>query len=170
MSLTSNIYRRSAPTSEHPSILVTTTLIAPPILTLALRGEFDSGTILEADFRAEHFDFYDLTTSLPVVHSQFLGTCDPGNDLYSYDVVQLNSSKDLVTWRLLEDVSPLSDPVRQLKAGHEYRLTLKPQRIWCYCGTVAELFGEREHIPRSEPPEEMIVISSDDELVLKVEA
>ncbi|KAK3682020.1 hypothetical protein LTR37_020646 [Vermiconidia calcicola] len=71
LSLSSNVYRRSASVSELPSIIATTTVIAPSTLTVALRGEFDSGTILEPDFRAEHFEFYDLTISVPVTQSPF---------------------------------------------------------------------------------------------------
>ena len=134
-------------------------------------GEFDSGTILDNGFRAEHFEFYDLTTSQPVVHSPFPGTCDPGVELAPYGVLEMVSSKPRETRQLLEDVSPLSDPVRMLENGHEYLLKLKPQTVWSYEGTKEDLFKGKEYLTEEEMPEGMMVtLACDDELVLKVEA
>jgi hypothetical protein len=76
-----------------------------------------------------------------------------------------------VTRQDLEDASPLSDPVRQLQNGHEYRITLKPQTVWCFAGSKAELFGGKKNIPVGDLPEGMMVrLESADELRLKVEA
>jgi hypothetical protein len=76
-----------------------------------------------------------------------------------------------VTRQDLEDASPLSDPVRQLQNGHEYRITLKPQTVWCFAGSKEELFGGRKDIPVEDLPEGMMVrLESADELRLEVEA
>lgn len=171
LALTSNDYRRSSPESEKPYLSATSTLSTPSILTLELRGEFDSGTILVDGFRAEHFNFYDLTTSLPVVKSPFPGTCEPRVNLRRDGVVEIHSSKPHGTSRQLEDMSPKSDPVRSLEVGHEYRITLKPQEVWCCEQSAGELFGTRESIPVEDLPDGMMaVLASDDVLMLKVEA
>ncbi|KAK4497424.1 hypothetical protein PRZ48_011875 [Zasmidium cellare] len=172
LSLSSNIYRRSAPLDQKPSLSVTATLSTPALATFELIGEFDSGTILEEGFRVEHFDFFDLTTGQPVINiNPFPGTCDPHADLYLRSVVELHTSEPHVTSHVLEDVSPLSDPVRQLEIGHEYRIKLKPQRILCYDRSIADLFEDKDITPRDEllPTAIEVVLASDDELILKVE-
>ena len=84
--------------------------------------------------------------------------------------VELGSSEPKVTHRQLEDMSPLSDPVRLLEIGHKYSLKLKPQKIWAYVGTKAELFGNRSRIPVEELPEGVTIeLASDDEVILTVE-
>ncbi|EGP88683.1 uncharacterized protein MYCGRDRAFT_91479 [Zymoseptoria tritici IPO323] len=167
-SLTNTIYRRSAQLSEQPKMIVTTTLISPPTLAVELRGETDSGTILESGFRMEHFEFFDLTTSTMLKHSLFPGTCDPRESVGQWGVVELHSSKALVTSQQLEDMSPLADPIRDLKAGHEYRLRLK--RIPGYAMSMAELFGEKQYVDVRNLPETVVVeLKSDDEVILAVE-
>ena len=94
---------------------------------MELREEQDNGTILEEGFRMENFKFYDLTTDSEVVNKDpFPGTCEPREALYPRSVVEIQSPKPLVTRQDIEDMSPLSDPVRQLVNGREYRITLKP--------------------------------------------
>jgi hypothetical protein len=170
LSLTSDTYRRSSP--DAPELVVTTTTTNADVLTLELRGEQDNGTILEEGFRIEHFTFYDLTTDSEVINTNpFPSTCEPREDLYPYSVVELRSSEPLVIRQDLEDVSPLSDPVRQLRNGHEYRITLKPQTVWCFAGSKEELFGGKKNILVEELLEGMMVrLESADELRLKVEA
>ena len=172
LSLTSDTYRRSSP--DVPELLVTTTISSAGIdaLTLELREEQDNGTILEEGFRMQHFTFYDLTTDSEVINTNpFPGTCEPREDLYPRSVVEIHSSKPLVTRQDLEDVSPLSDPVRQLLNGHEYRVTLKPQTVWCFAGTKEELFRGRTHVDVKDLPDGIMVrLESADELRLKVEA
>lgn len=171
LSLSSNIFRHSAPLSEQTSITATTALATPGTLTLDVRGEFDSQTILDQCFRAEYFEFYDLTTDAPVVHSPFPATCDAGDYLFRRDVLEISWPTPRVTQQVLGAMNPLADPARQLEAGHEYRLRLKPQRIWCYLGSVEELFGDCGDIAWSERPEGMMItLASDGELVLKVES
>jgi hypothetical protein len=65
----------------------------------------------------------------------------------------------------------LSDPVRQLKNGNEYRIMLKQQTVWCFAGSKEELFGGRNDVPVEGLPEGLIVrLESADELKLKVKA
>jgi hypothetical protein len=170
LSLTSDTYSRSSP--DAPELVVTTTITNADVLTLELREEEDNGTILEEGFRMEHFTFYDLTTDKEVINTNpFPGTCEPREDLYPYSVVELRSSKPLVTRQDFEDVNPLSDPVRQLRNGHKYRITLEPQTVWCFAGSKEELFGGKKNIPVEDLPEGVMVrLESADELRLKVEA
>jgi hypothetical protein len=85
--------------------------------------------------------------------------------------VEIQSSKPLVTRQYIEDMSPLSDPVRQLENGHEYRITLKPQTVWSFAGSKEELFGGKESVPVGDLPEGIMArLESKDELRLKVEA
>lgn len=172
LSLTSDTYRRSSP--DAPELVVTTTITSTDVevLTVELRGERDSGIVLEDGFRMEHFTFYDLTTDSEVINKDpFPGTCEPREDLYPDSVVELRSSKPLVTRQDFEDMSPLSDPVRQLENGHEYRITLKPQTVWCFVGSKEQLFGSRKDIPVEDLPEGLMVsLESVDELKLKVGA
>jgi hypothetical protein len=51
----------------------------------------------------------------------------------------------------------LSDPVRQLKNGNEYRIMLKQQTVWCFAGSREELFGGRNDVPVEGLPEGLIV-------------
>jgi hypothetical protein len=170
LSLTSDTYRRSS--LDAPELVVTASVTNSDVLTLELREEQDNVTVLEKGFRMEHFTFYDLTTDSAVINTNpFPGTCEPREDLYPYSVVELRSSKPLVTRQDLEDASPLSDPVRQLQNGHEYRITLKPQTVWCFAGSKEKLFGDKKNIPFEDLPEGMMVrLESADELRLKVEA
>lgn len=173
LSLTSSVYRRSAPEAQKPHLCVTTTLLTPNTATFELIGEYDSGNVLEDRFRADHFEFVDLTTGRPVINKDpFPGTCDPHWSLYLRSVVELHASKPLTTRRLLEDMSPLSDPVRQLEVGHKYRLKLKTQRIRCYGRSIADLFGGEDPVSREEllPMAIEAVLACDDELILEVEA
>jgi hypothetical protein len=58
-----------------------------------------------------------------------------------------------------------------LKPGHEYRLTLDPQRIRCWEMTIAGILGESRGLLWKDIPEPMgLVLACDDELLLKVEA
>jgi len=172
LALTSDTYQRSSP--DAPQLVATTTITTAnvDVLTIELRGEQDNGTILEEGFRMEHFTFYDLTADSEVISKDpFPGSCDPREALYPYSVVEVRSSKPLVTRQDLEDVSPLSDPVRQLESGHAYRITLKPQTVWCFAGSKEELFGGRNHVPIKDLPDGMLLtLESADELRLKVDA
>jgi hypothetical protein len=170
LSLTSSTYRRSSP--DAPELIVTTTISNADVLTLELREEQDNGTILEEGFRMEHLTFYDLTTGSEVINKDpFPGTCEPREDLWPRSVVEIQSSKPLVTRQYIEDMSPLSDPVRQLENGHEYRITLKPQTVWCFAGSKEGLFGGKESVPVGDLPEGIMVrLESKDELRLKVVA
>ena len=69
-------------------------------------------------------------------------------------------------------MNPLSDPANILETGHEYRLTLKPQKVRCWHQSIAEIFGDNlDGIPREEIPEAMeILLTCDDELLFTVEA
>lgn len=152
---------------------VATTLLKPSMATFELIGEFDTGNVLEDFFRHQHFDFFDLTTGQLVVNNNvFPGTCDPHADLYPRSVLEVHASKPHIINRPLEEIDPRSDPMRQLEVGHEYRITLKPQRILCYDRSIADLFGEKDHISRDEllPTAMEAVLASDDELILKIEA
>jgi len=172
LSLTADTYKRSASDGTELELVATITLANAEVITIETQGETDSGTILDDGFRMEHFAFTDLATGNEVVNrNPFPGTCDPHVDLAPWGVAELRSSQPLVTKQTLEDMSPLSDPVRQLLAGHEYRLTLEPQRVRCYAGTKADLFKGKESIPVAELHEAIILtLKSDDELKLKVEA
>lgn len=141
------------------------------VLTIELRSEKDNGTVLEDGFRMEHFTFHDLTTGSVVINNNpFPGTCDPGDALYPYHVMELRSGESLLTRQMLDDMSPLSDPVRQLEAGHEYRITLKPQTVWCFAGRKEEFFGGKCGVPVENLQGVMVKLESTTELKLKVEA
>lgn len=169
-----------------PNLVVTTTLQTPSTLTVDARGEWDSGTILgtaeDKYFRVQHFAFYDLTTSEPVVHDLFPGTCERDRD----DFVELYSSKPRAMQTMLDDISPHSDPVNILKPGHQYRIRLKPQKIKGFAGSIGELLARRKEVSDEEKeedvpeeewiPEEkrfpnpmMITLACDEELLLNVE-
>lgn len=67
-------------------------------------------------------------------------------------------------------MSPLSDPVRLLEAGHEYRLRLKTQNIPAYMMSKEDLFRGRSSVPVEQLPEAvMITLDCQDEVVLKIE-
>jgi hypothetical protein len=168
--LTSNTYRRSS--SNAPELVVTATITNAEVLTLELRGEKDNGTILEDGFRMEHFNFYDVTTKREVVNNNpFPGTCEPRFALHPYSVVELRSSSPLEIRQILDDISPLSDPVRQLEVGHEYRITLKPQTIWCFAGSKKDLFGGESSICVEDLPDGILLrLESVSELKLMVKA
>ncbi|KAK3700406.1 hypothetical protein LTR37_016017 [Vermiconidia calcicola] len=186
ISLTSSTFRFSDEESTKPSIIVRSTLITPAIITVDARGERDAGTILgtsaDLDFRVENFAFHDVSTSEPVIYDLFLGTCEPDRE----EFVELHASKPCVTKTLLDGIDPWTDPIKILKPGHTYRVTLKPQTIKCWEGGIDELLARREivHVlpPDDEDGEEMegvdmykypdsseLTLACDDELILKVE-
>ncbi|KAK3697125.1 hypothetical protein LTR37_017621 [Vermiconidia calcicola] len=185
ISLTSSTFRFSDEESTKPSIIVRSTLITPAIITIDARGERDAGTILgtsaDLDFRVENFDFHDVSTSEPVVHDRFPGTCEPDRE----EFVELHASKPRVTRTLLDGIDPWTDPSNILKPGHAYRVTLKPQTIKCWEGGIDELLARREIVHvlfPDEDGEEMegmdmykypdgseLTLACDNELVLKVE-
>ena len=73
--------------------------------------------------------------------------------------------------QVLDDISPLSDPVRQLKVGHEYRITLKPQTVWCFAGSKKDLFNGESGVDVGDLPDGILVkLESTSELKLKVKA
>lgn len=97
--LTSPTLRFSDQNTSKPSIVVKTTLISPDVITVDIRGKRDAGTILggldqyrgldsDLEFEVENFGFYDATTSKPVVHDLFPGTCMPGESF-----IELSSSQ-----------------------------------------------------------------------------
>lgn len=98
------------------------------------------------------------------------GLCDPGDSLYPFQVITLIPGPPFITSQEFDTVSPLSDPVSQLKAGHEYRIRLKPQEVWWIRKTEEELFDGRDHIPIDDLPNVPLVrLESADELRVKVE-
>jgi hypothetical protein len=170
LSLTSNTYRRSS--RDAPELVVTTSIANADVLTIELRGEKDNGTILEDGFRIEHFKFYDLTKRREVINKNpFPGTCDARFALQSYSLVELRSSSPHVVRQVLDGISSMSDPVRQLEVGHEYRITLKPQTVWSFAGSKKDLFDGESSIDVEDLPEGTLTrLESATELKLKVEA
>jgi hypothetical protein len=170
LSLTSNTYRRSS--RDAPELVVTTSIANADVLTIELRGEKDDGTILEDGFRIEHFKFYDLTKRREVINKNpFPGTCDARFALQSYSLVELRSSSPHVVRQVLDGISPMSDPVRQLEVGHEYIITLKPQTVWSFAGSKKDLFDGESSIDVEDLPEGTLTrLESATELKLKVEA
>lgn len=170
LSLTSDTYRRSS--SDALEMVVTTTIANADVLTVELRGEKDSGTILEDGFRIENFNFYDLTKKREIVNKNpFPGTCEARFALQPYNLVELRSSGPLVARQVLDDISPLSDPVRQLEVGHEYRITLKPQTVCCFAGSKKDLFNGESSVDVGDLPDGILVkLESTSELKLKVKA
>ena len=170
VSLTSHVYNRSSPSSDRPRVVVTTTVVAPSVFTVETRSEKDSGTILDDSFRAENFQFYDLTTSELVTHDLFPGTCDPWNVLDSTLVMELSAYKPNITQRIISHKNPLSEPVSLLKTGHRYRLTLKPQKIRCWDKSVASLFGGKDFLHEDEIPKAMeVLLACEDQLLLEIQ-
>lgn len=170
LSLTSNTYRRSS--RDAPELVVTTSIANADVLTIELRGEKDDGTILEDGFRIEHFKFYDLSKRREVINKNpFPGTCNARFALQSYSLVELRSSSPHVVRQVLDGISPMSDPVRQLEVGHEYRITLKPQTVWSFAGSKKDLFDGESSIDVEDLPEGTLTrLESATELKLKVEA
>ena len=168
--LTSGVYRRSS--LDASELVVKSTLANADVLTVGLRGEKDSGTILEDGFRFEHFKFYDLTKRRKVINKKpFPGTCDPRFALQPYSVVELHSSKPLVARQTLDGVSLLSNPVRQLEIGHEYRITLRPQTVWSFVGSKKDLFKGKSSVDVDDLSEKALIrLESEIKLKLKVEA
>lgn len=118
----------------------------------------------------EHFEFFDLTTSTLVTHKLFPGSCDPGDDVCSDEFVELRASEVLVTSQYVEDISPLATPICHLKAGHRYRVRMKPQKVLGCAMSIAELFRGCSSLAVGEVPQAVMVdLSSDDEAVLMVE-
>ncbi|KAF2169658.1 hypothetical protein M409DRAFT_52176 [Zasmidium cellare ATCC 36951] len=172
LSLTSNVYRRSAPLDEKPLFCVTATLLTPKIATVELIGEFDTGTILERWFRMQHFNIHDIVTGDHVVNEDpFPGTCDPHADLYLRSVLELHASQPYILCRPMDEIDPRSDPIRDLKIGHTYRFKLQPQRILCYDRSIVDLFGKDDYVSRDEllPTSIEMLLASDDEVILKIE-
>ncbi len=170
LALTSHIYRRSDTVENHPHLAVTAYLKSPDVIVVEIRGEFDSGTVLEDSFRLEHFEWYDLTTDRIVDKTPFPGTCDPRLDMERWNVVELTHCHPLKTYKLLDNVDPGADPVRMLEAGHKYRIVLKPQRLWWIAKSKAELFREKKVIPIEELPHPPLLrLECSDELILEVE-
>jgi hypothetical protein len=94
LSLSSNPYRRSS--SDAIELVVTTTIANVDVLAIELRGGKDNGTILEDDFRIEHFNFYDITKRREIINrNPFPGTCEARFALHPYNVVELSSSSPL---------------------------------------------------------------------------
>lgn len=169
LTLSSNILRRS--NNDLISLTVTTQLqhSTHPI-TLDVRGQFRAETVLEDGFRLQHFEWFDLTTGQIIEMEPHEGLCDPGDELHPYQVVTLRPGAPLVTSQVLDPVSPLCDPVMALKAGHEYRVRLRPQRVWWIAKTKEELFGGKDYVLVDDLPDVPYVrLESGDELRLKVE-
>lgn len=191
ISLTSPTLRFSGQNTSKPSIVVKTTLISPDVITVDIRGKRDAGTILggldqfrgldsDLEFEVENFSFYDTTTSKPVVYDLFPGTCMPGDNF-----IELSSTQPRITKMQLRETDPLAAPVDELKAGHTYRVTLKPQTVRCWAGGVDDLLARREPAPppEGEEGEEVpegppaynypgamdLTLACEEELVLKVE-
>lgn len=59
--------------------------------------------------------------------------------------------------QVLDDISPLSDLVRQLEVGHEYRITLKPQTVWCFAGSKKDLFNGESSVDVEDLPDGILV-------------
>lgn len=75
----------------------------------------------------------------------------------------------------LRETDPLAAPVDELKAGHTYRVTLKPQTVRCWAGGIDDLLTRREPAPPAEgeeynyPGAMDLTLACEEELVLKVE-
>jgi hypothetical protein len=57
-----------------------------------------------------------------------------------------------------------------LKIGHEYRITLKPQTVWCFVGSKKDLFDGKSSVDVEDLPKGTLVrLESAAEMKLKVE-
>ena len=104
--------------------------------------------------------------------TRFDGTCEPRIELLPRDVVEIRKGVPHTTQLTLDAVDPLADPVNRLEAGHEYRVTLKPQHVWGIGMSIDELFRGRDGkgIPIAELPDvPPVMLKSDDEIYIKVE-
>jgi hypothetical protein len=85
--------------------------------------------------------------------------------------MEFRSSSPLVVRQVLDDISPLSDPVRQLEDGHEYRITLQLQTVWCFAGSKKDLFNGESSVDIEDLPDGILVkLESTFESKLKVKA
>ena len=73
--------------------------------------------------------------------------------------------------QVLDGITPMSDPVRQLETGHEYRITLKPRTVWSFAGSKKDLFNGKSTVDFDDLSEgALIKLESKTELRLKLDA
>lgn len=172
ISLTRDTYSHRAPDSEKPHLVATTTLLSPDVLTVEAFGQWDSGSVLDktVGLRGEHLTWTDVKTGEEVINPDpFPGTCNPHSEIDQEDIVELRQNETQTTQFMLHDVNPLCDPIRDLKSGHEYRVTLKPQKVRAWLMSIRDLLGDKKYRERKEAPQPITVtLASEDELLLKV--
>lgn len=175
LSLSHSTFRRSDRDEENsPRLTVHATLHAPAPITLDIRGPAGNGsTVLSSsDLSFEHFSFYDITANQPVTYTNSNDECggDPGGTLNRFNTLTLRPGEEHVTYAVMEGYEM---PVRKLKRGHEYCVSLIPLSTWWTEGTQEELLKGKEYVEVDE--EELrkgshVMLSSSDELHLRVEA
>lgn len=175
LSLSPSTFRRSDRDEENsPRLTVNAILHAPAPITLDIRGPAGNGsTVLSlSDLSFEHFTFYDITANKPVTYTNSDDECggNPGGTLNRYDTLTLRPGGEHVTHVVMEGYEM---PVRRLKPGHEYRVTLIPVSVWWTEGTQEDLFKGKEYIEVDEEALKNgphVMLKSSDELNLKVQA
>lgn len=170
LSMSSDTYSGSVQNADElPRMEVETTLLHSQPITLDIRGEFRSETVLEDAFRFQHFEWYDLTTAQTVENNDFENVCDPWVTLDPQQVLTLHPNQPLVTSRLFDEISPLCDPLFKVNIGHQYQLTLKPQMVWWTEGRKEDLFGGKDALHVGDlPTVPLLSIASEDKVVFTV--
>ena len=144
---------------------VTTVLEHPRPVTVDLRGEFRSNTILEDTFYLQHFSWHDDTDDTVLATPEQKNLSDPGEPLSPTQVITLQPGVSHVTTQVIDEVSPLCDPLIKVRLGHEYSLKLRSQRVWWVEKTIDELFGSKEILQVDDLPKvEPLILASCDEL------
>ena len=170
-SVSSDTYHRSV--EEEKDLIqlkVEAVLDYPRPITIDLRGQLATEVVLEDTFRFQHFEWFDLTTRKILQTEEFRNVCDPRATLEPRQTLTLEPGKPLITTQYFDEMSPLCDPLRATKVGHQYRLRLKPQEAWWSDQTKEELFREHNVLRTDEPPQVTPVqLASDDEVKIQVE-
>lgn len=84
-----------------------------------------------------------------------------------YQTVELRPGIPLITEQYFDAISPLADPLRLVKAGHEYRIRLKPQDVWWISRKKQELFRDQVYL-HDLPEVQPLCLKAENEVTVKV--
>ncbi len=169
LELSSQIFERTASKEcDLIKLVAKTTLHGTETITLDTRGLSDVGTVLEDTFSFELFEWYDQTSGEFIERPPQEGSGDFGGDLAPYQALELRPGIPLITEQYFDAISPLADPLRLVKAGHEYRIRLKPQDVWWIAKRKQDLFGDQKYL-HNLPEVQPLCLKAENEVTVKVE-